>query len=74
MKDVREPAVMDPLMVRLAPYITTVTTDKVVAAFSPPAKRPTTFCSKCNLEFNKSARFLKYMQITPNACETYSLF
>lgn len=43
MKDVRAPVVIDPFMVRLAPYITTITTDNVDAAVSPPEKRPTTF-------------------------------
>lgn len=44
MKDVRAPVVMDPLIVRLAPYITTITTDNVEAEFNPPENRPTTTC------------------------------
>ena len=32
MKDVRDPGLMNPLIVRLAPYITTTITDKVDAA------------------------------------------
>lgn len=43
MKDVRDPGVMDPLIVRVAPYITTAITDSVEAALRPPEKKPTTF-------------------------------
>lgn len=49
MKDVRAPGVMEPVIVKLAPYITTTITDRVDAAFKPPKKSPTTFCSKKQL-------------------------
>lgn len=45
MKDVRAPEVIEPEIVNLAPYITTTITDNVDAAFIPPEKKPTTFCS-----------------------------
>lgn len=48
MKDVREPEVIEPEIVNLAPYITTTITDNVEAAFIPPEKQPTTFCSTTN--------------------------
>lgn len=44
MKEVRFPALMEPAIVRLAPYITTTITDRVDAAFRPPKNKPTTFC------------------------------
>jgi hypothetical protein len=44
MKDVRSPEVMEPLIVKLAPYITTTITESVDAALRPPEKSPTTFC------------------------------
>jgi hypothetical protein len=44
MKDVRSPEVMAPLIVKLAPYITTTITESVDAALRPPEKSPTTFC------------------------------
>lgn len=45
MKDVSAPVVIEPVIVKLAPYITTIITDSVDAAFRPPKKSPTTFCS-----------------------------
>lgn len=42
MKDVRAPGLMEPLIVKLAPYITTTMTDSVDAALRPPKKSPTT--------------------------------
>lgn len=48
MKDVRAPGVIAPLIVRVAPYITTTITDRVDAAFKLPEKRPTTFCRRKN--------------------------
>lgn len=48
MKDVRAPGVIEPVMVRLAPYITTAMTDRVDAAFTLPKNIPTTFCSRKN--------------------------
>jgi len=44
MKDVRSPEVMKPLIVKLAPYITTTITESVEAALRPPENTPTTFC------------------------------
>lgn len=44
MKDVRSPEDMEPLIVKLAPYITTTITESVDAALRPPEKSPTTFC------------------------------
>jgi len=44
MKDVRSPEDMAPLIVKLAPYITTTITESVDAALRPPEKSPTTFC------------------------------
>lgn len=49
MKDVRAPGVMPvPLIVKIAPYITTTITDRVDAAFSPPKNKPATFYSDQN--------------------------
>jgi hypothetical protein len=45
MKDVRAPVVIDPVIVKLAPYITTMITERVDAAFRPPKKSPTIFCT-----------------------------
>jgi hypothetical protein len=45
MKDVRAPVVIDPVIVKLAPYITTMITERVDAAFRPPKKSPTSFCT-----------------------------
>lgn len=42
MKEVRAPAVKEPVIVKYAPYITTTITDNMDAAFSPPKNRPTT--------------------------------
>lgn len=44
MKDVRSPEDMEPLIVKLAPYITTIMTESVDAALRPPEKSPTIFC------------------------------
>lgn len=49
MKDVRAPGVMEPMIVKLAPYITTTITDSVDAAFRAPKNIPTTFCSNKEL-------------------------
>lgn len=46
MKDVRAPVVMEPEIVKLAPYNTTIITDSVDAALRPPKKKPTTFCRR----------------------------
>jgi len=45
MKDVRAPAVTEPVIVKLAPYITTTITERVDTALRPPKKSPTTFCT-----------------------------
>lgn len=44
MKDVSEPAVIVPVIVKYAPYTTTTMTDKVDAAFRPPKNRPINLC------------------------------
>ena len=44
MKDVRSPGDMAPIIVKLAPYITTVITESVDAALRPPKNSPTTLC------------------------------
>lgn len=49
MKEVKAPGVMPvPLIVRIAPYITTTITDKVEAAFNPPKNIPETFYTEEN--------------------------
>ena len=48
MNEVRDPGLIVPAIVKLAPYITTMITDSVDAAFRPPKKRPTTFCTRRN--------------------------
>jgi len=45
MKEVRAPGDIWPMMVKLAPYMTTTITDSVEAAFRLPKKMPTTLCS-----------------------------
>lgn len=44
MKEARAPGLMNPLIAKLAPYITTIITDKVVVAKRPPENNPITFC------------------------------
>ena len=46
MKDVRAPGVTKPLIVKVAPYITTTITDSIDAAFRPPIKSPSTCYSR----------------------------
>lgn len=46
MKEVRAPGVIEPAIVKWAPYITTMITDSVDAAFKPPKNKPTTFCNQ----------------------------
>lgn len=53
MKDVRAPVVMEPPIVKVAPYITTTITDSVDAAFRPPEKSPTTFYSRNQLKLER---------------------
>jgi len=50
MKDVKAPGVIppEPLIVRIAPYMTTTITDRVDAAFSPPKNSPATCYSSQN--------------------------
>ena len=56
MKDVRSPEDMEPLIVKLAPYITTTITESVDAALRPPEKSPTTFCITKQIRLNAEGR------------------
>lgn len=58
MKDVRSPADIEPLIVRVAPYMTTIITDSVEAAFRLPKKRPTAFCTT-GIEYQDEIPFIK---------------
>lgn len=54
MKEVRSPGLIEPLIVRVAPYITTMITDSVDAAFRLPKNRPTAFCTRNTRYYNES--------------------
>lgn len=66
MKDVRSPEDMAPLIVKLAPYITTTITESVDAALRPPEKRPTTFCITKQIRLNVISNKSKHKHIDQN--------
>ena len=70
MKDVRAPGVTKPLIVKVAPYITTTITDGVDAAFRPPIKSPST----CYSRLEKKLKIVSEREKYNEGLGTHSLF